>query len=149
MEYPEEADVGRTDLWVLPVSSGADSIEFRGLLTGAASTRSDSHSHPGNFVPDRRRCPACRWFETRVFRESAGSGPCLIYNVGMSDVPGEDDRIKWQSARDAYEAVFLMSGTAEETGRRFLSHVVRRALEQSAEYDPEFKAALARWDAGS
>jgi hypothetical protein len=135
--HPEPEDVGTEGSWVIPLSS-TGTADFAGRLLGFASTRQEVHSHTGRFT-DGRPCTACRWFETAVFA-TAGSRYSVLTS-GMSNMPGETDRTKLREARDAMEAVFMLSSPGAGRGR-FLSKPVQEMLEQAGEQDNGIGTAL-------
>lgn len=141
-EYPDMSYVGTWGTFQVPGESGLESVRAR--LIGLASTRQDRHTHAGDRVADSRPCPACRWFEVRVFQHGFGETGYTVATAGMSDLPGETDRGRVQSARDAFEAVHLLSSPGDG-GRRFLSAPVRDALEQASGIDPDTSTALREW----
>jgi hypothetical protein len=141
-EYPTGADVGTFGTWYVPVAGGVERVQA--LLIGTASTKQERHTHAGDQVADSRPCPACRWFEVRIFAHGFGETGYTVHTAGMSDLPGESDRGRAQSARDAFEAVHLLSSPGDG-GRRFLSAPVRDALEQAALTDAAVSAALREW----
>jgi hypothetical protein len=93
-------------------------------------------------VTDSRKCPACRWFEPRIFHETEGEHRYVIYTIGCSDVPGEKDLPRYRFGRDAFEALSVMKTPHPTTGVRSLVGVTRRMFEQAARLDPEIKKAL-------
>lgn len=141
-EYPDASCVGMWGTWKVPGAGGTETV--RAQLVGLASTWQERHTHAGQAVSDSRPCPACRWFEVRVFARGFGETGYVMSTAGMSDLPREDDRGRVQEARDAFEAVHILSSPADG-GRRFLSAPVRDALEKAAHWAPEFTAALADW----
>ena len=141
-DYPMDEDVGTITDWVLPLAGG--DLRFRGQFLGWATSKQDTHSHAGAFAPDSRKCPGCRWFEPRLFRESDGDRRFVLYTVGCSDVPGEVDHIRYRFARDAHEAVFTMTASRRQgTGPgRFLSAPARGMFDQAVRFESEIATAL-------
>lgn len=138
--YPQEDEVGDSLRWDLPLNHGG--LEFEGIFLGVASARQDRHAHGGEFTPPGRRCPACRWYEPRIFRETTGAHRYVLYTLGCSDLPGETDRPRYRYAADAYEAIFIMSTPKGDT--RFLTSPAMRMFEMAAVRDDEIEEALAR-----
>lgn len=141
-EYPGPSDVGIFGTWTVPVEGGTERVQA--LLIGTASTRQTRHSHAGEHVPDRRPCPACRWFEVRIFEHGFNQTGYTVATTGASDIPGESDRGRVQYARDAFEAVHMLSSPGDGANR-FLSAPVRDALEQAARTDQAVAEALRAW----
>jgi hypothetical protein len=143
--FPGPEDVGQyATNWTVPVDGGTEDVH-RAQLIGSARTKQDRHTHGGDFVTDSRPCPACRWFEVLIFLHGFGETGYSVHTSGVSNVPGEDDRGRVQRARDAFEAVHLLSSPGSG-GRRFLSAPVRDALEQAALTDAPTAEALREWD---
>jgi hypothetical protein len=145
-DYPQPDEVGSTAAWELPLMEGG-TLKTTAEFLGMATSQQDVHSHPGDYVPDNRPCPACRWFEQRIFRETGAERRYLIYTISASDLPGEVDRIRFRWAKDAYEAVFVVSVPNQwSAGKRFLPGQVRQTLEMAAERDPGIGEALAGYE---
>ncbi len=152
--YPQADEVGENAVWVLPLGhvrvtgsgSGTDeddrTLEIDGIFLGVATARQDRHNHGGDFAPEGRRCPKCRWFEPRVFRELTGKRRYVMYTLGCSNMPGETDRPRYRFAADAHEAIFVMSTVDNERGTRFLSAPAQRMFDMAAQYDLDIAAAL-------
>lgn len=138
--YPQPDEVGDIAIWVLPTMQG--NVEVDGTFLGSATSRQDSHSHPGDFVTDDRKCARCRWFEPRLFRESGPVNRYVMYTIGCSEVPGERDLIRFRYGRDAYETIATMKTPHPVTGERGIVGVTKRMFDQAAEFDTELKAAL-------
>ncbi len=105
---PDSARVGETSDWDLPVDERHAAVRFRGRLLGVSSShRAYQHSsHPGqpHARPDQR-CAACRWFEARIFREAGGDRRFLVHRTGVSVVPGEVTRTRFEWLRSGHEVV--------------------------------------------
>lgn len=138
--YPTPDEVGEEDTWHLPLLR-AGTLDLDAVFLGVASARQDRHNHPGEFAPADRRCPACRWYEPRIFRIS-DSGKYLVYTLGCSDMPGEVDVPRYRYAADAYEVIFNMSTIDEVTGNRFLTIPAKQMFLMAAEHDPDIAEAL-------
>lgn len=137
--YPQDDEVGETDIWDLPLEHDKD-LEVRGIFLGVASARQDKHNHGGDFTPPGRRCPACRWYEPRIFRETGSERRYVLYTLGCSNMPGETDRPRFRFAADAHEAIFIMSTPKGDT--RFLTAPAMKMFEMAAGHDIEIKKAL-------
>lgn len=105
--------VGQVDTWALATGSASLSVHAR-FLGYSTSHRADHNPrHAGQpYAPTRRRgergqmrCSACRWFESRIFREVDGQRRYLIHLAGMSVVPGEATRASHEWVRSGYEVV--------------------------------------------
>lgn len=143
--YPGVEDIGRRDNWLVPVDDGLTTISA--TLIGTATTYKDRHTHSGDVVPDDRPCPHCRWFEVRLFADDrpGRSRTYLVHTGGITSVPGEHDRGRIQQARDAYEAVYVLSSPGRGP-HRFLSAPVREALGLAAKNgDEEIARVLREW----
>jgi hypothetical protein len=144
--YPQPDEVGEEDTWLLPLDHGGE-LEVFGVFLGVASARQDKHNHGGRFTPQDRRCPACRWYEPRIFRETDGARRYVLYTLGCSDMPGETDRPRYRYASDAHEAIFTMSTPKGDT--RFLTAPARSLFEMAARRDDEIRQALEnQWSTG-
>lgn len=123
-------------------------VEFYGELLGSATSETERHSHPGDFVPDdrddrgrRQSCSACRWFEAELYREL--NGPTIIgyviHTVGRSIMPGEIDYARVLRTDSAFEVIELM--TVRQKGATFLPAPSSRALAQAASLDDDIREA--------
>lgn len=138
--YPQEDEVGESDTWRLPLLSDKELV-FEGDFLGVASARQDRHNHAGDFAQKGRRCPACRWYEPRIFKIK-DTGKYLLYTLGCSEVPGEIDVPRYRYAVDAFEAVFNMATHDSEKSTRFLTTPARMMFLMAAEHDPAIADAL-------
>lgn len=138
--YPQEDEVGETDNWHLPLLNGK-TIDIGASFLGVASARQDKHNHPGDHAPKGRRCPACRWYEPRIFKIE-GTGKYLLYTLGCSDIPGEIDVPRYRYATDAFEAIFNMATHDPEKQVRFLTTPARMMFLMAAQHDPAIADAL-------
>lgn len=137
--YPQPDEAGEHDTWVLPLLDGE--LEITGTFIGVASARQDKHSHSGPAAPPETRCPACRWYEPRVFRIDE-TGKYLLYTLGCSDIPGETDIPRYRYAANAHEVIFNMATQHEESGTRFLTTPARLMFRMAANHDPDIAEAL-------
>jgi hypothetical protein len=153
--YPQADEVGEEAVWELPLGEifaapGRDPdahhggfLTVDGVFIGVATARQDKHNHAGPFAPRERRCPGCRWFEPRIFRELTGKRRYVMYTLGCSNMPGESDRPRYRYANDAFEAIFVMSTEKDDgSGARFLSGPAQRMFDMAAQQDPEIAHAL-------
>lgn len=138
--YPQEDEIGDQDTWRLPLQDGKI-LEIDAVFLGVASARQDKHNHSGEHAPEGRRCPACRWYEPRIFKVS-DSGKYLLYTLGCSDLPGEIDVPRYRYAADAFEAVFNMATHDPEKNTRFLTTPARMMFLKASEHDPALGEAL-------
>lgn len=137
--YPQDDEVGETDVWDLPTMNGA--ISVNGRFLGSATSQQEDHSHPGEVVTDDRKCARCRWFEPRIFWDAIAKR-YVLYTIGCSDVPGEVDLIRIRYGRDAYEAITSMMTPHPVTGIRGIVGVTRRMFDTAARLDPFLRTAL-------
>jgi len=138
--YPQPDEVGESDTWRLPLVQEKE-LELNAEFLGVASARQDKHNHSGEFAPKGRRCPACRWYEPRIFRVIA-TGKYLLYTLGCSNLPGEIDVPRYRYAADAHEAIFNMATHDAEKGTRFLTTPAKMMFLMAAENDPAIAEAL-------
>lgn len=139
--YPQADEVGDDLEWNLPLEHGS-TLLVSGIFLAVASARQDKHNHGGAFTPPGRRCPACRWYEPRLFRETTGARRYVLYTLGCSEMPGESDRPRYRYGADAYEAIFTMSTPKGDT--RFLTGPAMALFRMAAERDDEIREALTR-----
>lgn len=139
--YPQPDEVGESDTWHLPLMGNSQALDVSGTFLGVASARQDKHNHPGRFAPRDRRCPACRWYEPRIFRIE-GNRKYLLYTLGCSDMPGEIDVPRYRYAADAFEAVFNMATHDAEHNTRFLTTPAKMMFLMAAEHDEAIADAL-------
>lgn len=137
--YPQPDEVGDEAIWALPVMHGK--IKVTGKFLGVATSQQDIHSHPGEIVPDDRKCARCRWFEPRIFWDTEEQR-YVLYTIGCSDVPGEVDFIRFRYGRDAHEAVASMMTPHPRTGVRGIVGVTRRMFDEAVKHDPALLDAL-------
>lgn len=145
-----DENVGFRGKWVLPLDEGLDFLSVEGLYLGFASSESKSHNpqvHPqgpeGPFVwktsfGRKLRCNGCRWTEFRLFREETDGKPVdnrpyLLHLMGMSSIPGETTRHKFEEWKTALEIIELL--TIRRAGNAYLSIPAGRLLAQAASYD--------------
>lgn len=138
--YPQPDEIGDHDTWHLPLLHEG-TLDLDAVFLGVASARQDKHNHAGEFADRGRRCPACRWYEPRIFRVG-DSGKYLMYTLGCSDVPGEVDVPRYRYAADAHEAIFNMATHDSEKSTRFLTTPARMMFLMAAEHDRAIAEAL-------
>lgn len=132
---PEQDDVGREADWTLPVEDA--SVSFHGIFLGMASSHRDRHNHDGMYASRTDgKCSACRWFEPRIFRESAGRERFLIHHTGRSIVPHETDRTRAEWVLTATEVVEALA-TRRHGERVRLTVPAARVLAQASEHDDD------------
>lgn len=154
---PDRDDVGIIDVW--EISSKGSVVEFNGKFIAFASSGWDSHNPnvhgPGEFAPrpgPKRRfvqrddapptpkCPACRWFEVRIFREYEGKKPgrYIVHKTGMTIVPGEIPFTghEWfPAATDVLEALTIRPSRGEPFITRQSAQAMAMAAGQDADMD--------------
>jgi len=119
-----------------------DSVELTGQLIGYASSQRFRHSnHPNTHAAKGEKCPACRWFEARIFRlqESNPSGVYAVHTQGPSLVPDEIVKCRLSYAQSGYEVVELL--TVRRVNEIFLPAASSRALSQAAAFDEGIETA--------
>lgn len=123
---------------------------FTGHLLGQGTTHRQEHLdliHDVNsFAAPGERCPACRWFEVRIYAVDAGaddddeSGGYYVETVGRSTVPGEVDR---RRVRRVFEPRRIVATLVQsKDGRVFVPLPSRGALEQAADRDPRIAEVI-------
>lgn len=135
-DLPMEDELNHVGRWELPPGRDAEDCEdlvIEGRFIGLGSSEHGTHKdHAGEFAERGGRCGACRWFETRIFKLTDGTG-YLIYNVGVSLVPGERNLVSVERARTSQEVVECY--TRRRDGDVYLTTPSARALAQAAGYD--------------
>lgn len=148
---PGSGEVGATDIWHLPIPEGDATPDGRmaieATFLGMSSSyqpghmRRSLHNHPDfEYAPKRVRCPACRWFESRIFRETGGRRRFLVYNTGQSSVPGESARIRYEWCRNAHEVLEVLV-TQEPGVDPCFTSPARRVLGQASGFDHDLRDA--------
>jgi hypothetical protein len=124
----------------LPVPDGTETVT--GRLIGYASSHRDRHSpHPMTHARPGEKCPACRWFEVRIFRlEPADDqrGVYAVHTQGPSRVPGEIVKCRLVFAQTGYEVIELLTVRQDSV---FLPAASSRALSQAAGLDRGIETA--------
>lgn len=138
--YPQENEIGDTDVWDLPLLHGKE-LTINAMFIGVASARQDKHNHAGRFAPAGRRCPACRWYEPRIFKITE-TGKYLLYTLGCSDLPDEVDVPRYRYATDAHQAIFDMATHDPEKNTRFLTTPAKMMFLMAADHDAAIAEAL-------
>lgn len=144
IELPGEAQAGDYGTWTLPIADGeSESLVITGRFLGVGSSRRSTHvGHPG--TPFQRvggRCPACRWFEPRIFRVDDGppGARYLIFYVGQSRVPNEVPRVRYEWVLSPHEVIEAL--TTRRDGEAFLTLPAGRVLAQAATFDEDLEFA--------
>lgn len=141
LELPYEDQVSRGGPWTLPMGTGQDPIVFGGRYLGLSSSRRERHNHRDTaHVGPGGRCSACRWTESRIFRNTTDDR-YLVHTVGMSRVPGETARIKARWLLTPYEVVAYFVQRPEGGGRPFLTSPADMVLAQAAGHDDDLRDA--------
>jgi hypothetical protein len=143
-ELPMEEELNEVGRWELPPGRDDDEVGdlvIEGRFIGLGSSEHRTHKdHAGEFAERGGRCGACRWFETRIFKLTDGTG-YLIYNVGVSLVPDEHHLVTVERARTPHEVVERY--TRRRDGEVYLTTPSARALAQAAGYDDGMEDAWA------
>jgi hypothetical protein len=113
--------VNTTTTWELPNGNG-EVVRVHADFIGFASSQGQEHwGHvPGHFASVQARCRACRWFETRIFREVPEPERYLVHFAGVTTVPGEVQltRVHWAfSADEVVDALQLQRSVNKEPKR--------------------------------
>lgn len=110
---PDAEDVGVRRAWDIPVGRNGDvEEEPDATFIGFATTQLSRHvSHPdSDFAPQGVKCPACRWYETRLFRVHDGDRQrYILHHAGGSRVPGEVYFFRYDEAFSAREVIELLT----------------------------------------
>lgn len=133
-------------------------IMVRGRLLGFATSHREVHSHetrpnaagePTVFAVPGERCPACRWFEVRLFDVETELSPIgepidrrgryLVITAGMSVVPGEVIMRRSSWSDSGYEVVELL--TQRRGKHPYLPAPSARVLSQAAAWDSGIREA--------
>jgi hypothetical protein len=122
---------------------------FTGRIIGAGTSEAAHHNHTEDFLsprtPDgterRRKCSACRWLETTLYRTE--DKKYVVHTIGRSIVPGEIDYIRVTFTTSAYEMVEIL--TVKSAREPYIPDPSARALAQAAElYDDVQEAYVNR-----
>lgn len=147
VNLPSVDRIGSKDNWNLRIPQIGDelrSIKFTGKFLGLGSSRRAFHSgHAGVYANAalKERCSACRWFEVRIFKNNEGW--YLVYRLGRTSVPGEDNRISYEWVPSSYEVVEVLTSRYHANGRTVteLTGPAARVLAQAAAYDDDLRDA--------
>lgn len=142
--FPGLDEIGTTSTWDLPAPGGG--VRITGRFLGMSKSwhpghtdRDKSKIHPGfDFARAGVRCPTCRWFEPRIFREK-NDGRFLVYQVGRSVVPGEVDYPRCEWAMQASEVLEILVTRGQE--KVYFTRIAARTLSQAAGYDDDLRDA--------
>jgi hypothetical protein len=107
------------------VQDGKRTITFDGILIGSATSDDGHRDH---------------WVDIAIYRTDAGS--YVVSFIGRTRLAhiGEVDRPKAQvstTPEGAVESLYLV----DDDGVRYMTYVAKRAAEEAAENDPEFRSA--------
>lgn len=113
LELPTGRDAGRRGEWEIPVGRDGQlrTLDDATFLGFGSTERSRHQNHPdSDFGAPGVKCPACRWYESRLFRvHDENPHHYLIHHVGASAVPGEVDWCRYEEAFSAHEVVELFT----------------------------------------
>jgi hypothetical protein len=153
---PTEEDLTEQFSYILP-GSDTEPVSFTGRLLGIGSSYRPYHTHPEGTYADRpttasssKKCSACRWFELRVFSVDepipgvSRQVRYLVYFAGVSVVPGEHQRCRYEAVSTAWEvieAMTLRQRLASGESNVYLSTVASRALAMAAGHDADLREA--------
>lgn len=174
LALPTREDAGQLRRWYLPIKPPGDREEefqyhvtyarFLGLGTSFAETHSGHRDR--EFVDRGTRCNACRWFETRVFRElvltlggqdveslatddlrdalaDARLGDYVLHSVGMSIVDGEVPYCKVDVTTSPFSVVELMTTrrVTDQGPQAFIAKPAAYALSEASGRDRDLADA--------
>ena len=125
----------------LPVPGGSETITAQ-LLGYATSHRMRHNKHANEqFAIPGEKCPACRWFEARIFRLATDHDGAIfaVHTQGPSLVPGEIMKCRLAYGQSGYEVVELL--TVRKADAIFLPAASSRALAQAAGLDRDIETA--------
>lgn len=113
--------------------------EIEGRCIAEATTHRAQHvylMHPeGQFASRGERCPACRWFEVRIY--ALADDTWVVETVGQTVVPGEIVKRQVFFCDTPRRVVScLVQSRAETPDDFFIPATSRRALDDAAEEDP-------------
>lgn len=167
LPLPDVTETGQVRRWFLPLKEvGSHSTEFEyhptyARFLGMGTSFTEHHTdHPGRFVDRRTRCNACRWFETRIFRQvllppgvasledvddprTVRVGDYVLHFAGMSIVDGEVPLCRVETTGSAFSVVELMT-TRRVTDRgpeAFIAKPAAHALAEAAAHDRDLADA--------
>lgn len=158
-DLPEPSDVDHEDSYTLPLSTPPGTYSFAGRFIGYGTSHRDHHlAHPGEWaerpktrtgVHDVNRCNACRWFEVRIFTYTYSDEPdalngYLLYFVGVSAVPGENQRCRYETYRTSWEvieALTIRRQLPDGHSSVYLPAPSASALAMAAAYDKDIQDA--------
>lgn len=113
LELPTARNAGERGSWELPVGRAGQlrTLDDATFLGFGSTERSRHINHPGSdFSPPKTKCPACRWYESRLFKiHGDGAQHYLVHHVGASRVPGEVDWCRYEEAYSAHAVVELFT----------------------------------------
>lgn len=155
LDLPTARHAGERGSWQLPVGreGAVKSIPDATFLGFGTTERSRHINHDDrDYAPPRVKCPACRWYESRLFKvhdSATHSTHYLLHHVGASIVPGEVDLCRYEEAYSAHEVVELLTvrpgpDDVDGHGRRrepFLTRPGARVLALAAGHDDEMDDA--------
>lgn len=124
---------------------------FNGRIIGAGTSEAQHHNHAEDWLapsspaapdtagalPRRRKCSACRWLETTLYRTAEGK--YVVHTIGRSIVPGEIDYIRVTFTPSAYEMVEIL--TVKSGREPYIPDPSARALAQAASDDDDVQDA--------
>lgn len=135
--------------WVLETRAG--NAEIVGRLLGYGSSRRSEHTHKNALGVLGRgheptRCPACRWYEVRVFcatqildvpplEAEPVLGDYVIHTLGPSLIDGEVTYSRVEFAQTGFEVIELCTVRRGDRGEPYLPAPAARALSQAAGVD--------------
>lgn len=153
VDLPTARDAGTRGTWHLPVGrEGQVRVLSDATFLGFGSTERSRHqNHPDSeFGRPGTKCPACRWYESRLFKIHDGhEHHYLVHHVGASNVPGEVDLCRYEETYSAHGVVELFTvrphpDDTDAQGRQrtpFLTRPGAHVLAAAAAHDDEIDDA--------
>lgn len=174
LSLPDADEAGQVRRWFLPITDlGSRSTDFEyhvayGRFLGLGTSFTESHSanasHPGGFVARGIRCNACRWFETRIFRElvlpdgvddldalvdstfterDVRLGAYVMHFAGLSVVDGEVPLCRVETTSSPFTVIEAMTTRRVTSGgpEAFIAKPAAHALAEAAANDRQLADA--------
>lgn len=124
-----------------PNTFTVEGIVYPGVLLGTGSSRSDRHTHEGEFLaPGTRdatgrklRCQACRWEQADIYGVDDEDDSYVVHVVGHSIVPGEVPYVKNVFTSSIFTVLETL--VVRNANGPFLPAPARTALAEAAQDD--------------
>lgn len=112
VDLPTARDVNTRGAWELPVGrAGQVHLLADATFLGFGSTERTKHTnHASDYATPGVKCPACRWYESRLFKvHDEHAHHYVVHHVGASVVPGEVYLHRYEDAWSAHEVIELFT----------------------------------------